>query len=346
MEVVDRVFDEVNSLSQKPIMYGVLGMLLGFYGPRLNPNLPTNIKNLFENSLFRFLIIAVIICVSTKDLQLALMIGIGLMLGISFANSQDVTEKFSEQCGEQFINLSNDISEFYSENFQDKEDEKNKEDEKEDKKKKEDKKEKEEKQNKKKDKKDKKKDKKGKQPNPKKPVTQQKQDSSVPEASTEKDEGFNNINKFDNLDQFFGYGGSATGSPLVGSHIEKERYVNYQDEEADPVEMFAHCNKKNEESDPVEMFSNCHRNEESDQVEMFAHCNKKEESDEALEGFVNYRDEEADDVEEGEDEPEEADDVEEGEDEPEEDEDVENFIGNRPSQYESQLRRTIANYSM
>ena len=39
-------------------------------------------------------------------------------------------------------------------------------------------------------------------------------------------------------------------------------------------------------------------------------------------------------------------DVEEGEDEPEEDEDVENFIGNRPSQYESQLRRTIANYSM
>ena len=106
MEVVDRVFDEVNSLSQKPIMYGVLGMLLGFYGPRLNPNLPTNIKNLFENSLFRFLIIAVIICVSTKDLQLALMIGIGLMLGISFANSQDVTEKFSEQCGEQFINLS------------------------------------------------------------------------------------------------------------------------------------------------------------------------------------------------------------------------------------------------
>ena len=68
MEVVDRVFDEVNSLSQKPIMYGVLGMLLGFYGPRLNPSLPTNIKNLFENSLFRFLIIAVIICVSTKDL--------------------------------------------------------------------------------------------------------------------------------------------------------------------------------------------------------------------------------------------------------------------------------------
>ena len=52
MEVVDRLFDEVNSLSQKPIMYGVLGMLLGFYGPKLNPNLPTNIKNLFENYRF------------------------------------------------------------------------------------------------------------------------------------------------------------------------------------------------------------------------------------------------------------------------------------------------------
>ena len=315
MEVVDRLFDEVNSLSQKPIMYGVLGMLLGFYGPKLNPNLPTNIKNLFENSLFRFLIIAIIICVSTKDIQLALMIGIGLMIGISFANSQDVTEKFSEQCGEHFVNLSNDISEFYAEDFKNKkEEDKKEEDKKEDDKKEDDKNEKSEK--------------KGKVTKPKKPVTQQDQDTSVPDASTEKDEGFNNINKFNNLDQFFGYGGSSTGSPLTGSPIEKEHYVNYQDEE----------------SDPVEMFSNCH---------------KREESDHALENFVNYQDEEADDVEEGEDQPEEADDVEEGEDEPEESDDVEegedepeeddaveNFLGNRPSQYESQLRKTIANYSM
>ena len=343
MEVVDRLFDEVNSLSQKPIMYGVLGMLLGFYGPKLNPNLPTNIKNLFENSLFRFLIIAIIICVSTKDIQLALMIGIGLMIGISFANSQDVTEKFSEQCGEHFVNLSNDISEFYAEDFKNKkEEDKKEEDKKEDDKKEDDKNEKSEK--------------KGKVTKPKKPVTQQEQDTSVPKASTEKDEGFNNINKFDNLDQFFGYAGSVTGSPL-----EKERYVNYQDEEAgDMPEMpEAYVNYQDEESDPVEMFSNCHKREESDPVEMFSNCHKREESDHALENFVNYQDEEADDVEEGEDQPEEADDVEEGEDEPEESDDVEegedepeeddaveNFLGNRPSQYESQLRKTIANYSM
>ena len=298
MEVVDRLFDEVNSLGQKPIMYGVLGMLLGFYGPKLNPNLPTNIKNLFGNSLFRFLIIAVIICVSTKDIQLALMIGIGLMIGISFANSQDVTEKFSEHCGEHFINLSNDISEFYAEDFKNKD------------------------------------EKKMKQALPKKPVTQEEQDTSVPKASSEKDEGFNNINKYDNLDQFFGYSGSSTGSP-----IEKDTYVNYQDEEAgDMPEMpESYVNYQDEEANPVEMFSSCGKREESD----------------ALERFVNYQDEESDDVEEGQNEPEEADEVEEGEDEPEENEDepeeddaVENFLGNRPSQYESQLRRTIANYSM
>tara|TARA_Y100000389_G_scaffold79344_1_gene76078 strand:- start:10921 stop:11883 length:963 start_codon:yes stop_codon:yes gene_type:complete len=320
MEVVDRLFDEVNSLSQKPIMYGVLGMLLGFYGPKLNPNLPTNIKDLFGNSLFRFLIIAVIICVSTKDIQLALMIGIGLMIGISFANSQDVTEKFSEHCGEHFINLSNDISEFYAEDFKNKDEKKMKDEEKEGD--------------------EEKKHEKKKQALPKKPVTQQEQDTSVPKASSEKDEGFNNINKYDNLDQFFGYSSSATGSP-----IEKDTYVNYQDEEAgDMPEMpESYVNYQDEEANPVEMFSSCGKREESDALERFVNY-QDEESDDVEEG--QNEPEEADEVEEGEDEPEEADEVEEGEDEPEEDDAVENFLGNRPSQYESQLRRTIANYSM
>ena len=32
MDVVDRLVDELNNLSEKPAMYGVIGML-GFYGP-------------------------------------------------------------------------------------------------------------------------------------------------------------------------------------------------------------------------------------------------------------------------------------------------------------------------
>ena len=285
MDVVDRLVDELNNLSQKPIMYGVIGMLLGFYGPRLNPSLPNNIKNLLQNNLFRFVVIAVIICVSMKDVQMALIIGIGLMVGISFANSQEVTEKFSSHLGENFINLDNNVAEFYAEDFKNK-----------------------------KEKDSKKEENEGKMDTPKKPVTQQEQDTSVPEANTEKDEGFNNINKYDNLDQFFGYGGSSSslGSPL---------------EESDPVEMFSNCHKK-EESDAVEQFVN-YRDEEADEL--------AEEADELAEEADELA-EEADELAEEAD-VEENDDVEEGDD-------VENFMGNAQSRYEAQLRRTVANYSM
>ena len=235
MDVVDRLVDELNNLSQKPIMYGVIGMLLGFYGPRLNPSLPNNIKNLLQNNLFRFVVIAVIICVSMKDVQMALIIGIGLMVGISFANSQEVTEKFSSQLGENFINLDNNVAEFYAEDFKNKKEKDSKEEENE-----------------------------GKMETPKKPVTKKEQDTSVPEANTEKDEGFNNINKYDNLDQFFAYGGSSSssGSPLKNLILLKcfqivkneesdavEQFVNYRDEEAD--ELAEEADELAEEADEL-----------------------------------------------------------------------------------------------
>ena len=48
MDVVDRVSKEINSLSEKPLIYGFIGMLLGIYGPRLHHNLPQDIKNLLQ----------------------------------------------------------------------------------------------------------------------------------------------------------------------------------------------------------------------------------------------------------------------------------------------------------
>ena len=43
MDTINRLYEQLNLLDQKPIMYAGLGMLAGLYGPRIGPNLPENI---------------------------------------------------------------------------------------------------------------------------------------------------------------------------------------------------------------------------------------------------------------------------------------------------------------
>ena len=77
----------MNQITNKPVYYGLIAMLLTFYGPRLHPKLPVEIVNLFNNSYFRFAVILLIIYTSNKDLQTALMITIAFFLIMSLSNS-------------------------------------------------------------------------------------------------------------------------------------------------------------------------------------------------------------------------------------------------------------------
>jgi len=99
------------------VMYGVLAIVVGLYGPRLQPVLPENIRNIFECKLFRFSIIAMIIYLSNKNLQLALILSIGFMIGMSISGSQSHIEQFNNKCAESFSDFK-DIAEFYEESFE------------------------------------------------------------------------------------------------------------------------------------------------------------------------------------------------------------------------------------
>lgn len=77
----------MNQITNKPVYYGLIAMLLTFYGPRLHPKLPVEIVDLFNNSYFRFAVILLIIYMSNKDLQTALMITIAFFLVMSLSNS-------------------------------------------------------------------------------------------------------------------------------------------------------------------------------------------------------------------------------------------------------------------
>lgn len=79
-------------LDKSPILYGLIAMFLAVYGPRLHPALPASVRNLFNNSIFRFIVIVIIIYISSRDLYISLIIAIGFLVVISLANMIDIRE--------------------------------------------------------------------------------------------------------------------------------------------------------------------------------------------------------------------------------------------------------------
>ena len=106
----------LDTLTEKPIYYGLIAMLLTIYGPRLHPKLPDGIRDLFNNDYFRFSIIAIIIYLSNRDLQLALLISIMFVIIMSLSNSCHCHDVLQEKFGlkESFSDFDT-ISEFYEE---------------------------------------------------------------------------------------------------------------------------------------------------------------------------------------------------------------------------------------
>ena len=66
----------------------ILALFLSIYGPRLHPKLPPVIKDLFNNNVFRFLIIALISYISSEDLTISLILSIAFLLFIGIIDNQ------------------------------------------------------------------------------------------------------------------------------------------------------------------------------------------------------------------------------------------------------------------
>ena len=100
----EKVSDGFNleSLTSNPMVYGVLAIFLTVYGPRLSPKLPTPIRTLFNNKYFRFLIILLVTYLSSKNLQLALIVSIAFCLITSYTESQEIQDNFANEMRENF----------------------------------------------------------------------------------------------------------------------------------------------------------------------------------------------------------------------------------------------------
>ena len=93
---------DIKRLTSNPMLYGLLSMFLSMYGPRLSPKLPPVVKDMFNNKYFRFCIILLITYLTSKNLQLALIVSIGFCLITSYTNSKDVEETFLSEIQENY----------------------------------------------------------------------------------------------------------------------------------------------------------------------------------------------------------------------------------------------------
>ena len=92
MDNINNVLETVFSNKYGSI---VLTMFLVFYSGLAAPKLPSFIRELFNNPIFRILILSLIVYKGNKDPELAIMIAVGFTVTMNFISSQKFFENFS-----------------------------------------------------------------------------------------------------------------------------------------------------------------------------------------------------------------------------------------------------------
>jgi len=80
------------TLLQNGYFIALLSIFLAMYGPRLHPKLPNSLRNLFNNSLFKILIMFLVVYLSNRNLRLSLTIAIIFVVTMSMVNQANALE--------------------------------------------------------------------------------------------------------------------------------------------------------------------------------------------------------------------------------------------------------------
>ena len=77
-------------LVQNSYLFAVLSLFLAMYGPRLQPALPNSVRNVFDNSLFRGIVIFLILYLSSRNMQLSLVISIVFLVTMNLLHMDNI----------------------------------------------------------------------------------------------------------------------------------------------------------------------------------------------------------------------------------------------------------------
>ena len=73
----------------------IIGLFLVLYGGLAKPKLPSFIRNLFNNPIFRVLILALIMYRGNKNPQLSIMLAVAFVITLNLVSEQETIEKIT-----------------------------------------------------------------------------------------------------------------------------------------------------------------------------------------------------------------------------------------------------------
>lgn len=89
-----------------PYIMAILKISLALFGSRIAPRPPQYIQDIFKNTYAKIALISLIIYISERDLQLALLISIIFVLGSNFLSGRDILESFQSISGRELADYS------------------------------------------------------------------------------------------------------------------------------------------------------------------------------------------------------------------------------------------------
>tara|TARA_B100001964_G_C13895015_1_gene449001 strand:+ start:330 stop:650 length:321 start_codon:yes stop_codon:yes gene_type:complete len=72
----------------------VMTLLIVLYSGLARPELPKSIRKLFNNAVFRVLVLALVVYRGNKDPQFAIMLAVGFVITMNLISEQELKEKF------------------------------------------------------------------------------------------------------------------------------------------------------------------------------------------------------------------------------------------------------------
>jgi len=85
---------DIDIILENPYVKAILVMLILLYTASIRPDLPSYLKNLFNNSIFKVVVLFFVVMIGQKDPVLALAVAIAFVVTINCISQQQAREAF------------------------------------------------------------------------------------------------------------------------------------------------------------------------------------------------------------------------------------------------------------
>jgi hypothetical protein len=95
------LFNYINSVIKNRYLFSLLVLFTAIYGPRLQPRLPTSVRQLFNNPWFRSLIMFIVVFIARRDIKVSIFVTVAFISVLYLIQMTQMVEMFEQEQEEQ-----------------------------------------------------------------------------------------------------------------------------------------------------------------------------------------------------------------------------------------------------